>query len=80
MDISFLKEWFMWMTVLNLGIFIWSAIMCMLLKDFIVRFHGKLFGLSPDAIKATLYGFLGVYKIVFIVFIFVPWLALVILS
>lgn len=80
MNIILLKDWFMWMTLINLGILIWSAVMCMLLKNFIVRMHGKLFGLSPEAIKATLYGFLGVYKIVFIVFVLVPWLALLILS
>lgn len=80
MDISMLKEFFMWMTVINLLLFMWSAIMCMALKNFIVRFHGRLFGLSPEAIKASLYGFLGVYKIVFIVFVLVPWLALLIIS
>jgi hypothetical protein len=75
-----LYELFMWMTVINLVVFIWSAVMCMLLKNLIVRIHGKLFGLSPEAIKATLYGFLGVYKIVFIVFVFVPWVALSIMT
>ena len=79
MNIVVIKELFMWMTVINLVLFIWSAVMCMLLKNFIVRVHGKIFGLSPEAIRATLYGFLGLYKIVFIVFVFVPWLALVII-
>ena len=80
MDISLLKEFFMWMTVINLIIFIWSAVMCMLAKDLIVRLHGTLFGLAPETVKAVLYGFLGVYKIVFIVFVLVPWLALLIAS
>ena len=80
MNISVLKEFFMWMTVINLILFVWTAIMCMFFKDVIVRIHGKLFGLSPDAIKAALYGFLGAYKIAFIVFVLVPWLALVIMS
>ncbi len=80
MNVLLLKDFFMWMTVINLGMLIFSAVMCIVLKDFIVRVHGKLFGLSPDAIKATLYGFLGVYKIVFIVFVFVPWLVLLIIS
>jgi len=80
MNLVILRELFMWMTVINLVIFMWSAIMCMAMKNFIARFHGRMFGLSPEAIKATLYGFLGVYKIVFIVFVFVPWLALLIMS
>jgi len=80
MEILMLKEFFMWMTFINLGIFSLAAIFCMVLKNFIVRFHGRLFGLSPEAIKAALYGYLGVYKIVFLVFVFVPWLALLIMS
>ena len=46
---------------------------------FIVRIHGSMFGLSPEFIKGALYGFLGVYKIVLIVFIFVPWIALLLM-
>jgi len=80
MNLETLRELFMWMTVINLGIFIWSAVLCMVMKNFIARFHGRMFGLSPEAIKATLYGFLGVYKCILIVFVFVPWLALMIIS
>lgn len=80
MDIATVRELFMWMTVINLGIFIWTAVFCLILKNFIARLHGRMFGLSPETIKATLYGFLGVYKCLLIVFVFVPWLALLIVS
>ena len=80
MNITFLREFFGWMTLINLGFLIFSAVMCLLLQSLIVRMHAKLFGLSPTEIKAALYGFLGVYKIVFIVFVFVPWLALLIIG
>lgn len=80
MDMALLKEFFMWMTVINFGLFMWIAIMCMLCKRFIQRIHGRLFGLNEDAINACLYGFLGFYKIVFIVFVLVPWIALTIIA
>ena len=80
MDLALLKEFFMWMTVVNLGLFMWMAIMCMLAKGFIYRVHGKLFGLSQETVNAMLYGFLGFYKIVFIVFVLVPWIALTIMT
>ncbi len=80
MNIELLKECFMWMTVINLGIFILSAVLSMLLKDLIVRMHGRMFGISPEALKAILYGYLGLYKVVFIVFVLVPWLALLIID
>lgn len=80
MNVLMLKEFFMWMTVINVIIFIISALFCMLLKDFIGRMHGKMFGISPEAVQTALYGYLGVYKIVFIVFVLVPWLALLIIG
>ncbi len=80
MDINTLKEFFGWMTLINFGIFTLSAIMCMSAKGFIQRVHGKLFGLAPETINAFLYGYLGFYKIVFIVFVLVPWIALTIIS
>ena len=80
MDIATLKEFFMWMTMINFGLFMFSAIMCMLCKGFIQRVHGKMFGLAPETINAFLYGFLGVYKMVFMIFVLIPWIALTIMT
>ncbi len=80
MNLELLREFFGWMTLINLGLYAWSAIMCMLAKGWIQRIHGKWFELNPDAINAFLYGYLGVYKIIFICFNLVPWIALVIMS
>ncbi len=80
MELVTLKEFFMWMTVVNFGVFMWSAIMCIGCKGFIYRIHGKMFGLSQDTVNTMLYGFLGFYKIVFIVFVLIPWIALVIME
>jgi len=77
--LSHLKWLFMRMTIINLAIFILAAVLSMTMKNFIVRIHGSMFGLSPEFIKGALYGFLGVYKIVLIVFIFVPWIALLLM-
>ena len=71
-----LQEFFMWMTILNVGLLIFSTLICLSIKETIGRMHGRLFGVTPDAIKITLYGFLGAYKIFFIVFCLTPWLAL----
>ncbi|VGO23112.1 DUF6868 family protein [Pontiella sulfatireligans] len=80
MNVVMLKEFFGWMTVINLGLFIFSAVMCMFARGMIQRTHGKLFCLSDEAINAFVYGYIGIYKILFIVFNLVPWLALVIMS
>lgn len=79
MNIEILRTFFGWMTAINLVLYIWTAIMCMCAKGWIQRIHGKWFGLTPEAINAFLYGYLGVYKVAFIMFAFVPWLALTIM-
>ena len=80
MNMVLLKEFFMWCTIVNFGIFTLSAIMCMAAKGFIQRVHGKLFGLAPETINAFLYGYLGFYKIAFTVFVLVPWITLLIID
>ena len=80
MDIQTLTDFFMWCTLINLGFFLWTALMCLCCKNFIYRVHGKMFGLSQDTTSSMLYGFLGLYKIVFIVFVLVPWIALCVIS
>ena len=80
MEVVTLEEVFRWMTVINLILFAWTAIMCTTARGFIHRVHGKMFGVSPETINACIYGFLGVYKIVFIVFVLVPWITLLIID
>ena len=80
MNMELFKEFFMWCTIINLGLFMGSAIICMACRGFILRIHGKIFGLPPETINVVLYGFLIFYKIVFIVFCLIPWIALSILS
>ena len=79
MTLETLKELFMWMTLIHFGLFIWITVMCIVAKGFIQRVHGKLFGLAPETIKAFLYGYLGAYKIAFIFFALIPWIALTII-
>lgn len=78
MSIYAITKVFGWMTLINLGIFVLAALMCLFASNFIARVHGKMFDLPPETIKATLYGFLGIYKLLFIVFCLVPWLAFLI--
>ena len=80
MNIELIREFFGWMTLVNLGLFTWTAIMSAFCRGFIHRVHGKMFGLSEETTNKALYYFLAFYKIVFITFNLVPWLALVIMT
>ena len=38
-----------------------------------------MFGLGSETINTMIYGFLAFYKIIFIVFVLVPWITLLII-
>ena len=80
MDLIALKVFFGWMTVVNLVLYTWTAIMCMCCKGTLVRISLKMFGVGEETGKAIIYGYVGCYKLLFIVFNLVPWLALVIMA
>jgi hypothetical protein len=77
--LSDLKEFFMWCSIVNL-IFFTLAFFCMWrFRTFLYRVHGTMFNLTPALIDPMIYSFLGVYKLLIIVFNIVPWIAFSIL-
>jgi hypothetical protein len=70
----------MWMTVINLGLFLFSVILSLILRQTIYKIHGKLFGISEDKVAAVVYSFFGTYKIAIIVFNIVPYVALLLIN
>lgn len=80
MNIEAVRAFFGWMTLINLGIFALSTVLCIALRRLIQCMHGRMFGLGPEAINAFIYGYIGLYKVLFIVFNLVPWIVLVIMS
>ena len=80
MDIPPLTTFLMWCTIINLALFTASAILCTLAADWVYRMQSKWFPISRTAFDTAVYSFFGVYKIVFIVFVLVPYLALLIMG
>ena len=76
MDIRTLTEFFKWCTIINVALFILSAIMFIAAPDFIYNWHGQLFHMPREAFDMVLYSFLGLYKVVILVFNLVPYVAL----
>ncbi len=79
MDIQTLKSFFMWCTILNLGLLMLSFIMLACAGDFVYRIHNKWFPMPRDRFNAVTYSFIGFYKVIVIVFNVVPWAALAII-
>ena len=80
MTIEQLTTFFMWCTVIGGSLLIVSSILCMLLKNVIGKMHGKLFGMAPETVKPIVYGYIGLFKILWFVFMVIPWLALLIMT
>ena len=80
MTLEMAREFFGWVTLINLALFMFTAVMSILGRGFVQRVHGNLFELAPEDVNRALYNYLALYKIVFIVFCLAPWLALVIMT
>ncbi len=80
MDIGTLTAFFMWCTIINGAMFLVSAAVCVLAGDFVYRVHSKWFSVPRETINVMIYSFVGLFKIVFIVFNLVPYVALLIVG
>ncbi len=80
MDIQTLTTFFMWCTIINGALLVISAIMCTLAQNFVYRIHSKLFHISRDSFNVAIYSFIGLFKILFIVFNIVPYITLLIIG
>lgn len=76
MDMETLRQFFLWCVLLNGGLVILYALICAVGGGWIYRAHHRWFPISRETFDVVLYAFLGLYKLLFIVFCLVPYLAL----
>ena len=69
-----------WCCIINFGCLLYIVVVLMLFPNFVYQVHSRFFRLSREAFDIIIYSFIGVYKIVFIVFNLVPFVALKIVS
>jgi len=80
MDIQTLTTFFMWCTIINGGLLVFWSMMSIFAPDFVYRMQSRWFPISREAFNVVLYSFLGLFKIVFLVFNVVPYVALLIIG
>jgi hypothetical protein len=76
MDIQTLTAFFMWCTILNVALLLLSSLMCICAADWAYRIHSKLFSISRETFNVVIYSFIALYKLLVIVFILIPYVAL----
>ena len=80
MNIETLTEFFLWCTIINLGIYIVWVLFILLAPDFVYRIQTKWIPISRESFTIVMYSFMGAFKIVIIAFCLVPYLGLLIVS
>ena len=80
MDIHMLCVFFMWCTIINLGLLILMFLILVFAGEWIYRLHAKWFPMPRETFNVVIYSFLGLYKIALIMFNLVPYVALLIMK
>ena len=78
MDIEKLQDFFFWCMLVNSGIYAFTAIAVLVLRDLVCKIHRKMFGLDEETVCKSIHLYLVAYKLLITVFNFVPWIALLI--
>ena len=80
MDIQKLTTFFMWCTIINGALFVLWIVMLISARDLIYRMQTRWFPISREKFDLVMYSFLGLFKIIYIVFNIVPFLTLLIIG
>jgi hypothetical protein len=80
MDIAIIKAFFMWCTIINGALMIFTFLICIFAREWAYSMHSKWFPISREAFNVAIYCFLGLYKMFVIVFNLVPFIALAIIG
>jgi len=79
-NIQTITTFFMWCTVIDGAILILWTLMFALIPDLIYRIQSRFFPIHRETFNAVMYGFLGLFKLLFLVFNLVPYLALLLIQ
>ncbi len=75
-NVQSLTEFFKWCSIINAVLLIFSIIVFIVMPDFVYRIHGHWFPMDRESFNVIIYGSLGFYKILFLVFNLIPYVAL----
>ena len=80
MDMQTLTSFFMWCTLLNGGILALWTLFLVLAPDLVYRIQSLWFPISRETFNVIIFSFLGLFKILFLVFNVIPYAALLIIG
>ena len=75
-DISTITTFLGWCTVINLGLYVFSAVMMTIFNTTIKSIHSKLSRVPAEKLDELYFNFLGNYKLAIFITNLVPYIAL----
>ena len=79
MNIQKLKAFFLWCTIINGCLLVFGLIISIIGLDLFAGIHSNLFQIPREAINVAWYSFFGLYKIFWLFFNVIPYIALCII-
>ena len=79
-DLATLTTFFGWLTIVNLVVYLISALAIWGMRDFVYDMNAKIFGISREDVARYSFQYVGAFKLLITVFCFAPWLALKIMA
>ena len=80
MDISTLRKFFGWCTIINIGILIISIPLVAIFGGLIYQILSSFYSIPSEAVNVAIYGWIGIHRALLIVFSLVPWISLMIIE
>ena len=80
MDLESLTSFFMWCTIINGDLFVVSTLFTMATPDLVYRIQAVFFPLKKEQFQMAMWAFLGGFKILWLMFNGVPFIALLIIA
>lgn len=75
-SIDTLATFFGWCTVINIGVLVFGGLAWAIVKEGISELAARMFGVSAEAVKATLFHVLMQYRAAILLLNLVPYVAL----
>ena len=79
MDVKTFTSFFMWCTIINGGLILIWTLAHLLVPDLVYKTQKAFFPMTKETFTVVFYSFIGLFKIFFLIFNLVPYLALLII-
>jgi hypothetical protein len=80
MDIQTLTTFFMWCTIINVGMLLFLALVYVVAPNLAYSLQSRWVPISRETFDVVFYAFVGLFKLIVLVFNVVPWIALLIIG